>query len=255
MSAALPRVDLRHAVEPAVRYLSRPVAILRHYERENLRFDLVAGLTVGVIMLPQAIAFAILAELPAVMGLYAAIIGSIAGALWGSSDQIHNGPTNANSILILSALIGAGFVPESGGFIIAAGVMAVMAGIFQLVLGLARLGILVNFVSYSVIVGFSAGAGVLIAVKQLFPLLGLSLPARDMQEIVLGTVSHLDDLHPATTLIGLATIVVLVVLPRISRRLPAALIAMLLAALAVGLFGLEERGVAVIGEIAGRLAE
>lgn len=253
MSAVLPRVDLRPAIEPAVRYLSRPAAILRRYDRENLRFDLVAGLTVGVLMLPQAIAFAILAELPPVMGLYAAVVGSIIGALWGSSDQNHNGPTNANSILILSALVGAGFAPDSANFVIAAGLMAVMAGVFQLVLGLARLGILVNFVSYSVIVGFSAGAGVLIAVKQLFPLFGLDLPAREMLDIVAGTVTHLDELHPASTVIGLGSIVLLVVLPRLSRRLPVTLVTMLVAALAVGLFGLEARGVAVIGEIAGGL--
>jgi sulfate permease, SulP family len=244
MSAVLPRVDLRQAVEPAVRYLSRPLAILRSYDRESLRFDAIAGLTVGVIMLPQAIAFAILAELPPVMGLYAAVVGSIVGGLWGSSDQSHNGPTNANSILILSALLGAGFVPGSTNFVVAAGLMAVMAGVFQFVLGLARLGILVNFVSYSVIVGFSAGAGVLIAVKQ---------PARDIPDILAGVAMNLNDLHPAASLIGLGTVVLLALLPRISRRLPAALIAMLVAALAVALFDLEVRGVEVIGEIAGRL--
>jgi sulfate permease, SulP family len=131
--------------------------------------------------------------------------------------------------------------------------MAVMAGVFQLLLGLARLGILVNFVSYSVIVGFSAGAGVLIAVKQLLPLLGLAVPARELPDIVWGAINNVGALHPATTLIGVGTIALLVLLPLISRRLPAALIAMLVAALAVWLFNLDERGVAVIGEIEGRL--
>jgi MFS superfamily sulfate permease-like transporter len=98
MSTVLPRVDLKPAILPALRYLRRPLTIVRAYERAKLRFDLVAGLTVAVIMLPQAIAFAVLAELPPVMGLYAAVVGSIVGALWGSSDQSHNGPTNANSI-------------------------------------------------------------------------------------------------------------------------------------------------------------
>jgi sulfate permease, SulP family len=253
MSTVLPRVDLKPAIVPALRYLRRPLTIVRSYEQEKLRFDLVAGLTVAVIMLPQAIAFAVLAELPPVMGLYAAVVGSIVGALWGSSDQSHNGPTNANSILILSALLGAGFLPGTDNFIIAAGLMAVMAGVFQLVLGLARLGILVNFVSYSVVVGFSAGAGVLIAVKQLLPLLGLAVPARELPDIVWGVVNNLGAFHPATTLLGVGTIALLVLLPFINRRFPAALITMLVAALAVWLLNLDERGVAVIGEIEGRL--
>jgi sulfate permease, SulP family len=252
-SAVLPRVDLKPAIMPAVRYLRRPLAIIGNYDREKLRPDLIAGLTVAVIMLPQAIAFAVLAELPPVMGLYAAVVGSIVGALWGSSDQSHNGPTNANSILILSALLGAGFLPGNSDFIVAAGLMAVMAGAFQLLLGLARLGILVNFVSYSVIVGFSAGAGVLIAIKQLLPLLGLALPARELYDILWVAASNLDELHLASTLLGLGTIAVLFVLPLASRRIPAALIAMLLAALAVWLFDLNARGVEVIGEIEGRL--
>ncbi|NIO63958.1 MAG: sulfate transporter, partial [Gammaproteobacteria bacterium] len=93
------------------------------------------------------------------------------GALWGSSHQIHTGPTNALSLLVLSALLTIAR-PGTPEFIVAAGLMAVMVGVFQVVMGLARLGVLVNFVSYSVVVGFSSGAGVLIAVNQLRHLLG-----------------------------------------------------------------------------------
>ena len=87
MSTVLNRVDLRPAYQPAARYLRRPLTLLRTYSTNTLRFDLLAGLTVGVVMLPQAIAFAVIAELPPTMGLYAAVAGSIVGALWGSGGN------------------------------------------------------------------------------------------------------------------------------------------------------------------------
>ncbi|MFW5940973.1 MAG: SulP family inorganic anion transporter [Chloroflexota bacterium] len=250
MSAVLDaRGELRRAVEPMGHYFLRPVRLFRRYDRSHFRADFVAGLTTGVIMLPQAIAFALIAELPPEMGIYAAIVGSIVGALWGSSDQVHNGPTNANSLLILSALLSASFVPGTSGFVVAAGLMAVMAGVFQLVLGLARLGVLVNFVSYSVIVGFSAGAGILIAVKQIEPLLGVEFANSDMFGVAVGLMNNLDAIHAPTAVIGLGSIALLVLLPRLSPRLPAALLTMVVASLVVALLGLREAGVGVIGEL------
>ena len=147
------------------------------------------GLTVAVILLPQAIAFAIIAELPPQMGLYAAVIGGLAGALWGSSNQIHNGPTNAISLLVLSTLSSPA-VPGTPEYILAAATLALMVGVFQLLLGLARLGVLVNFVSHSVIVGFASGAGVLILIKQIAPLLGLTLTAHNTYETALEVILH-----------------------------------------------------------------
>ena len=104
-----------------------------------LQSDLIAGLTVAVILLPQAIAFALIAELPPQMGIYTAAIAAVVGALWGSSNQIQTGPTNAGSLLVLSILL-ANFSPGTDQYILAAGMLAVMAGLMQLVMGLARLG-------------------------------------------------------------------------------------------------------------------
>ena len=249
MTAVLDKVNLKPAVRPLGRYFTRPVQVIKDYDPSFLRADLVAGLTVAVILLPQAIAFALIAELPPVMGLYAAIVGGIVGALWGSSKQVHNGPTNAISLLISSALISASFAPGTAEFVVAAGLMAVMAGFFQLILGLARLGVLVNFVSYSVVVGFSAGAGVLIAVKQLGPLIAVDPGGRRLSEIMVGLVTALPDVHPPTAAIGVVTILLLVILPRISAKLPPALFSMAVASLAVWLFGLQEQGVDVIGQL------
>jgi len=146
-------------------YLMKPIRLFRDYDSSNLRPDLIAAITVTVILLPQALAFALIVELPPEMGIYAAVTAGIVGALWGSSHQAHTGPTNAISLLVLSSLMITN-EPGTAQFVVAAGLMAVMVGLFQLVMGLLRLGVLVNFVSHSVIVGFASGAGVLIAAKQ-----------------------------------------------------------------------------------------
>ena len=150
------RVQLGDVVQPALSYLQQPVRLFRQYDRKALRPDLVAGITVAVLLLPQGIAFAIIADLPPQMGLYAGIIGALIGGLWGSSNQMHTGPANAIALLVFAALSSATNSPTE--FIVAAGVLAVMAGVFQLIMGLAQLGMLINFVSHSVIVGF-AGNG------------------------------------------------------------------------------------------------
>ncbi|WP_420632308.1 sulfate permease [Candidatus Leptofilum sp.] len=242
------RFNLQQTIAPAIQFLQRPATLFRTYNRSNLRPDLMAGLTVTVILLPQAIAFALIAELPPQMGIYAAILGAVVGGLWGSSNQIHTGPTNAISLLVFSSLA-AVVAPDTAEFAIAAGVLAVMVGLFQLLMGLFRLGMLVNFVSHSVIVGFASGAGVLIAIKQVSPLLGISFESHNIAEALAGIVANLPDSHLQTAVIGLGTMLLIVILRRINNRLPAALITMMIASLAVFLLRLDEAGVRVIGQL------
>lgn len=229
-------------------YLSQPIRFFRSYRRSNLQFDLIAGLTVAVILLPQAIAFALVAELPPEMGLYAAIVAAIVGALWGSSHQTHTGPANAISLLILSALTTAS-TPGTPEFIIAAGLMAVMVGLFQLMMGLARLGVLVNFVSHSVIVGFASGAGVLIAVNQLRQILGLNFSSDNLVETLYGLVVHIAETHWPSAILGFGTILLIIIMRRFGPKLPNALISMAVASIIVFIFDLDKVGVAVIGEL------
>lgn len=186
--------------------LLRPVQILRNYRRADIVPDLIAGATVGVILLPQGLAFALLAGLPPAMGLYAAIAGAVAGALWGSSSHLQTGPTNTASALTLSILlpIAASGSPE---FVIAAGLIAIIAGLFRLIMGLARLGVLVNFVSDSVVVGFTAGAGALIIGSQLSTLLGVrGAPAQDMISLTISLVPEISHTHLPSLILGLATL-------------------------------------------------
>ena len=238
------------SLKPTFIYFLRPIELFRGYSTENLRFDLIAGLTVTVILLPQAIAFALIVEVPPSMGLYTAIIGAIAGALWGSSSQMHTGPTNALSLLILAVLLSLGIQPGGPDFLAAVGVMAVMVGVFQVAMGLARLGLLVNFVSDSVIVGFTAGAGVLIMVNQLRHLLGLSIESSPelMRTLELVT-ANLPYVHTISLLFGGATIVLLLLFKRVAPKWPGLLISMIILSAIGAVFGLDQYGLKVIGEL------
>jgi sulfate permease, SulP family len=249
MFAKLPaQINMGPGLAAAMRYLRQPLYRLRDYDLNNLRPDVAAGLSVAVVYLPQSIAFALIAELPPIMGIYTAIIGSIMAALWGSSNHMINGPTNAMSLLVAASLTNI-LAPNSLEFIIAAGMMAVMAGVLQLVLGLARLGLLINFVSHSVIVGFAGGAGILIAINQIEPLLGINLPNAPMIDNLWAIVVNLPDVHLWTAVLGLTTMVIVILVQKFYPKLPAILLGILAVSVVVFLLNLGQEGVAVIGEI------
>ena len=239
----------RRWVHDVLTFFGRPVAIARHYRREDLRADLLAGLTVAVILLPQAIAYALIAELPPQTGLYAAIVASVVGALWGSSDHLHTGPTNAASLLVLSTLLSIAPVGSSE-YVAAAGLMAVMVGGIRLLMGLARLGVLVNFVSDSVVIGFTAGAGILISVNQLRHLLRLDIPdTTSFYMITAEILRQLPETHWPSLGLGLGTILVIALVRRFRPHWPAALIGMVGAAVVVAALKLDQYGVIVLGEL------
>ncbi len=248
-STSFPTTIINRVSAETVSFFIRPVSILKSYPRGNLRSDLIAGLTVSVVLLPQAIAFALIAELPPAMGLYAAIVAAIVGALWGSSNQLHTGPTNSTSLLVLATLlpIAAVGTPE---YLAAAGLMAVMVGLFQIGLGVSRLGILVNFVSDSVIIGYTAGAGILIAVNQLRHIMRLDFPSTSslidtIQELII----HIPETHLLSLIIGVGAMLLLILQKRFLPKWPGALIIMILSAAIVGFAGLDEQGVAILGDI------
>ena len=153
----------------------RPPDWLARIDRAGLRADLLAGLTGATIVLPQAVAFSAIAGLPPQYGFYTAIVPTVVAALTGSSWHAVSGPTTAISVLVFSALSGT-LAPGSPEFIAAAIGMTLLVGVIQFLLGIARLGVLVDFVSHSVMTGFITGAALLIGLSQIGPLLGLSLP-------------------------------------------------------------------------------
>lgn len=210
-------------------FFVKPLKLFSEYERGNLRGDLIASLTVAVVLLPQAIAYALIAELPPQVGLYAAIVATIIGALWGSSFHLHTGPTNTTSLLVLAGLASVA-APDTETYLLAAGVMAFWAGMIRLVMGVARLGMLVNFVSDSVVVGFTAGAGMLIVENQIRHLLRLDFQGSPYFFTTLGRIGqHIDEAHFPSLLIGISVTLILVILKTYRPKWPRALIAMVFA--------------------------
>ncbi len=240
--------SLAAALKPAVYYLKRPLRLIQTYDRHNLRPDLMAGLTVAVIALPGAIAFPLIAQLPPQMGLYTAIVGAFVGALWGASNQAHYGPANAISLLVAAALTSI-YTPGTTEFILAAGAMAVMVGIFQLLLGILRLGVLVNFVSHSVIVGFTTGAGLLILIKQIGPLLGMSLDTANPFVTIQSLAANLIYIHPVTAVLGIASMILILVLGKARPQLPASLVVIAAATGITFFLRLDRTGMAMIGQL------
>lgn len=231
---------------------SRRVPILawaRPYDRRDLPGDLAAGLTVGAMLVPQAMAYALLAGLPPVVGLYAATIPVIAYALFGTSRQLAVGPVAIVSLLTASALAP---LAEEGTdrYLAAAALLALMVGAFHLIIGIGRLGVVVNLLSHSVLVGFTAAAAIIIGFSQLKHLFGVTVERRDhFYETVAEVVASLSQTHGLTLALAVACLAALFGLQRFAPRVPAALVVVAGSVLTVELFGLDERGVRVVGEI------
>ncbi len=240
---------LANQLKPIFQFFLQPLDLFQHIAPPSLKADVIAGLTVAVIAIPQAMAYALIAELPPETGLYAAIVGAVVGALWGSSHHLQTGPTNTTSLLVLSVLLAVAS-PGDPNYLVIAGMMAIMVGVIQVLLALARLGVLVNFISDAVIVGFTGGAGILIAINQIRNLLRLDIPSMPhLWETLPHIAAHLGTAHIPSLLIGVGAIVGIVTLRRINRNLPAPLLGMVGAGIVVGLFRLDQQGVAVVGEL------
>ncbi len=226
----------------------RPVEIFRGYRRADLRPDALAGLTVAIISLPQAIAYGLVAGLTPQMGLYTAIVAPIVAALWGSSSQLQTSPTTALSLLVLASLAE---TARSGSaqILVAAGLLAVVAGLAQVALGVARLGMLVNFVSDSVIVGFAAGAGIQIASGEFRHLFGLTFTSRNLPQTLEQLAVHLPQTHLPTLALGLVTLLLMLALRRWRPKWPATVICLVVATVLLVVLRLDAAGVRVIGRL------
>jgi SulP family sulfate permease len=222
---------------------------LRRYRWGYFRADLNAGLTVAVVAVPQSMAYALIAGLPVQYGLYAAIVPTIVGCLWGSSAQLITAPTTAGSLVVFSSLIDF-FQPGSPQYIQHAFFLSLMVGAIQIIMGIARLGRLLDFVSHAVLLGFTAGAAVLIAFNQLPSLLGLKVAKSGVfLDTLIQTGVHLHETHLVTLLLGLLTMAVILVMKKIRPTWPGTLVAMVFVGLVVGVFHLAGRGVSVVGAI------
>ncbi|HYH50115.1 MAG TPA: solute carrier family 26 protein [Acidimicrobiia bacterium] len=223
------------------------------YDRAHRRGDLVAGLTVGAMLIPQSMGYALLAGLPPQIGLYSAVLPLVIYAAFGESRQLGVGPTAISSLLT-----SAGLAHLSGGdtavAVELAATLAIMVGVLRIALGVARLGFMVSFLSRPVLSGFTSAAAILIGASQLKHLLGVKLEHTErVHQIVAEAVGRIDEVQGATLVVGFCAIGVLAAQRRWLPNWPGPLFAVALATLAVTAFQLEDHHVSVVGEIPGRL--
>ncbi len=198
-----------------------------HVTRQTLRADILAGLSGTIILVPQAVAYATIAGLPPEFGLYTAIVPVIIAALFGSSWHLVSGPTAALSI-VLFATISPLATPGTPHYVMLVMTVTFLVGVLQLAMGVARMGTLVNFISHSVVVGFTAGAGILIATSQIKNFLGLAIPSKaGFIETLQGIFQHLPDLNPYAAAVGIVTLVAGVLTRRYMPKIPFMIAAML----------------------------
>jgi len=226
---------------------------LPDYNRGKFAKDLPAGITVGIMLVPQGMAYALIAGLPMVYGLYASLVPQIIYGLTGTSRQLSVGPVAMDSLLVAAGLMSIASL-ESGGtrYIELAIVLAMMMGIFQLLLGVLRTGFLVNFVSRPVISGFTSAAAIIIGVNQLANLTGTSIAKHNrIQQFISAASDTITEIHAPTLLLGVGAILLIVVANRLRKKtkLPAALIVVVVGILGCMSLGLDTYGVAIVGEI------
>ncbi len=222
---------------------------LRGYDRTSFRGDLTAGLTVGVMLIPQGMAYAMLAGLPPIIGLYASTIPLALYALFGTSRQLAVGPVAMVSLMV-AAGVGALAEPGSGQYLAIAVLLAAMVGVIQLAMGVARLGFLVNFLSHPVVSGFTSAAALIIGFSQLKHLLGVPLErSHHVHSIIWQAIQQAKSIEPITLAIGIGSIVVLLTLKRWNPRFPGALSVVVLGTAVVALFGFHDKGVAIVQDV------
>jgi SulP family sulfate permease len=225
----------------------------RGITRRTLRGDLIAGVTGAIIVLPQGVAFAVIAGLPPEYGLYAAIVPTVIAALFGSSFHLISGPTTAISIVVATTIspLATRGTPEYLEMVLT---LTFLAGFIQLALGLARLGSLTNFVSHSVVVGFTAGAAILIATGQLGHFLGITIAHRESFLHTLGEiVPRLPETNPYVLAVAAATLLIAILLKVLLPNWPGMLIAMVGGGLLAALLDGQGHGVRFVGALPAHL--
>jgi len=225
--------------------------------KKSWKDDLIAGITGTIIVIPQAVAFAMIAGLPPVYGFYTAMITPIIAALFGSSYHLISGPTTAISIVVyatISSFVDPGSDIEQ--YVALTLVLTFMAGIIQFAMGLARMGKLVNFVSHSVIIGFTAGAGVLIAFKQLKHVFGLDIPqGSSFYNIVKYIINNISETNWYVFTIAVGTLLIAIIIRQFIKPLSRyyMLIAMVLGSFLAIFLGGEANGIETVGKIPSNL--
>ncbi|WP_392959145.1 SulP family inorganic anion transporter [Streptomyces sp. LN245] len=222
--------------------------VLRHYRRSWLRGDLLAGVTVAAYLVPQVMAYASVAGLPPVVGLWAILPALVLYALVGSSRLLSVGPESTTA-LMTATVVGplAGGDPER--YAVLASALAVAVGLMCVVAWAARLGFVADLLSRPVLIGYLAGVALIMMVDQLTKLTGVPTDGSGFFPKLASFLGNLDEVHPATVVFSAATLVVLYLATRFRWRVPGPLLVLVAGTAVVAAFGLEDHGLAVIGKI------
>ena len=226
----------------------KPLSWLQNYSTTKLKGDVFAGLTVGVLLIPQSMAYALIAGLPVIYGLYASLVPQIIYALFGSSRQLSVGPTAMDSLLIASGL-GLLAVIGSQEYIQLAIILTLMVGVIQTFLGFMKMGFITQLLSKPIISGFTTAAAILIGLNQLGPLLGIDMEKGNIIVLLTSITTNLANLDILTASIGLFSVLLLYALKKWTPRLPGTLIIVLTSIGMVHFLELHLSGLNVIGEI------
>jgi len=227
-----------------------------------LRADMIAGLTVALVLIPQSMAYATLAGLPEVYGLYIAFVPVFVAALWGSSRQLGTGPVAVVSTMtatmltpVVIPMLGTEYTQEEylALYIPTAMFLTLLVGLFQFALGLFRLGAIVNFLSHPVIVGFTNAAALFIGLTQVSKIFGVEMPGGASDHFltvrILGVIENLGETHPETLAMGIASFVIMIGLKKYAPKIPGVLVAVVLTTGVSYAIGFEQMGGAVVGAI------
>jgi high affinity sulfate transporter 1 len=225
------------------------IRLARSYRRAWARADIVAGVVLAAILVPQGMAYAELAGLPPVTGLYTTIACLVGYAIFGPSRVLVLGPDSSVSPLIFAAITPLLVTGDPDSAIVLAGMLAVLVGLIEIGLGLGKLGFVADLLSSGVQVGYMNGLAVTIIVSQLPKLFGFSTDAHSFVDELRAFVNHLDETEVAALLVGVGVLLVLLVLPRITRIVPAVLVAVAGATILSAVLDLASEGVATVGSL------
>lgn len=221
---------------------------IKGYSRPDFFKDLNAGIIVAVILIPQSMAYAMLAGMPPIYGLYAGLIPLFMYALLGTSRQMSIGPVAITSLLVLAGLSTVA-EPFSQRYIELAIMTGILAGVLQFLLGLLRMGWLVNFLSRPVITGFSSAAAVVICISQFKDIFGFRVEGSSSIDSLLYTIQHIAETHWLTLIVSISCLAILLLLKKVNRKIPGALIVVLIATLLCYYFNWNDKGLEIIGSI------
>jgi sulfate permease, SulP family len=237
-------------MKPVNTYINRVFPLLedlKKYNRITFRGDLAAGVTVGIMLIPQGMAYALIAGLPPEYGLYAALVPLVIYAFMGTSRHLAVGPVALVALLVAAAISPLADTPEE--YIAMSILLALMVGVMQLLFGLLRMGFLVNLLSHPVLSGFISAAAIIIGLSQMHHLLGIDSISGGLHEIIFGIAAQINSVNILTLAVGVASIILIVLFKKKIPAVPGPVAAVAAGIVLIYLTGIDNRGVTIVGEI------